>query len=258
MLTVVMALLMIWSCSGNDPDTPLPSGFGDETEDSDTLVQNPPDTAKNDTPNDPPSENHPLLYLALGDSYTIGQGVSEEERWPVQLVSQLASHDLKISSPKIIAVTGWTTGDLKNGIKAQAPDSSYDLVSLLIGVNNQYRGYDIDIFEMEFTQLLTQAIYLAKGNKDRVVVLSIPDYGVTPFASSADREKIASEINAYNALKKSICDSKGVSFYNITDISRQAASDRSLLASDNLHPSGKMYKLWVDLIQADIAQKLKD
>jgi lysophospholipase L1-like esterase len=196
----------------------------------------------------PKSKQDPVSFLALGDSYTIGEAVPIEDRWPVQLVKRLRGEDLEIMDPKIIAKTGWTTDELQSAIKIEQPSSDYDLVSLLIGVNNQYRGYDIAQYEKEFEELVDQAISFAGGDNNHVFVLSIPDYGITPFAKNRglDAEKIAMDLNAYNQLASTICNRKEVQFFEITEWSRNADSDLSLIASDELHPSGKMYENWVD------------
>lgn len=185
-------------------------------------------------------------YLALGDSYTIGEKVPEDYRWPVILTGRLNELGYTFSPPDIVAVTGWTTGELMQGISEADPDASYDLVSLLIGVNNQYRGYDIEIFEQEFEKLLSLAIGFAGGRADRVLVLSIPDYGVTPFGENRNPVKISGEIDRYNRIKRSITERKGALFVDITPISRMAEHHAGLLAEDRLHPSGRMYKRWVD------------
>lgn len=204
-------------------------------------------------PVNPQNPTRPLTFLALGDSYTIGESVPVEERWPVQLATQLNDDGTEIESPKIIATTGWTTAELQQAIAKEEQDStvspSYDLVSLLIGVNNQYRGYDFSIYEKEFEELLQKAIDFAGKDANKVFVVSIPDYGVTPFAASKDPEKIAREIDQYNAKAEEIANKYGVAYINITPISREAATDSSLIASDGLHPSGKMYTSWVSLIK---------
>lgn len=187
-----------------------------------------------------------LSYLALGDSYTVGESVSEKERWPIQLVSALEAEGYNFDRVQIIAKTGWTTDELTQGIASEKPGGNYDLVSLLIGVNNQYRGRSVDEFKIQFTSLLDLAIDFAGGNKEYVFVVSIPDWGVTPFAAERDGEKIATEIDLYNAVKKDICQQYGVLYIPITDISREARSDPALVATDGLHPSGRMYGRWVD------------
>ena len=190
----------------------------------------------------------PLTYLALGDSYTIGESVLEKDRWPVQLTTKLKSIGVGCEDPKIVATTGWTTSELQAGISQTRLEKEYDLVSLLIGVNNQYRGSDIEIYRKEFSELLDQSIGFAGNDASNVFVVSIPDYGVTPFTSNAnlDPKKIATEINGYNAIAEDLCDKRGVKFFEITNWSRKAKNDSSLIASDGLHPSGRMYKNWVD------------
>jgi lysophospholipase L1-like esterase len=198
-----------------------------------------------------------LRYLALGDSYTIGESVDPAQRYPVQIADSLKKRGYLMEDPRIIAVTGWTTSDLKAGIKASDPQGPYDLVSLLIGVNNQYRGQDINIYRKEFGELIDQSIYFAGNDTGRVIVLSIPDWGVTPFASGRDREKIAREIDEYNAINKEITLSKGIVWIDVTGISRLAEKDAALIAGDGLHPSGMMYTEWVRLALPEIIKMLK-
>lgn len=187
----------------------------------------------------------PKLYLALGDSYTIGESVEVFERWPNQLVSELNKNSIVFEQAKIIAKTGWTTGELLNAIEEQQIDESYDLVSLMIGVNNQYRGLSIENFKEEFTVLLKKAITFSKKNETWVVVLSIPDWGVTPFASDRDQNKIAEEIDQFNSVISQVCSNYKVSYIDVTEISRQVTSQPNLVAQDGLHPSGIMYSLWI-------------
>ena len=184
-------------------------------------------------------------YLALGDSYTIGQSVAQNDRWPVQLVDKLDTVGITIDSLKIIAQTGWTTANLQNAINQQVP-LDFDLVSLLIGVNNQYQGLDFNQFQMEFDTLLQQCIQFA-GTKDRVFVVSIPDYGVTPFGAG-NAATIASELDAYNAYMSQECEEQEIPFINITEISRDLGDSPDALANDNLHPSGYQYGLWAEEI----------
>jgi len=185
-------------------------------------------------------------FLALGDSYTIGESVAESERWPNQLAAKL-----KIPQPKIIATTGWRTDNLKDAIDAASLKPEYNLVSLLIGVNNQYQGKPIEVYEREFEELLQTAIKLAKGKKKNVFVVSIPDYGFTPFGK-AKQEKISAELDQYNAINKRIAAKYGVKYFNITEISRKGLEDAELVAGDGLHPSGKMYGQWVELIYSGL------
>jgi lysophospholipase L1-like esterase len=188
--------------------------------------------------------NHTVTYtyLALGDSYTIGESVPYESNFPNQLSKQLSN----VKSPTIIARTGWTTGELIEAINnSDIQVKKYDIVTLLIGVNNQYRGQSKDIYRTEFVQLLNTAIDFSGNNKAHVFVVSIPDWGVTPFAAGRDRPQIAAEIDAFNAINKQESDKLGVAYVNITPISKQAGTDASLNADDGLHPSAKMYGLWV-------------
>ena len=187
-----------------------------------------------------------IRYLALGDSYTIGESVDEGERWPNQLADLLKEKGYS-AEVTIIARTGWTTAELWQGIQAVNPQEPYDLVSLLIGVNNQYRGYDINEYREEFRFLLGKSVEYAGGDANRVVVLSIPDWGVTPFASGRDAVQIASEIDAFNAVNRDEAEKAGVHYVDVTLDSRQAVSDPALIAGDGLHPSGKMYSMWAGL-----------
>jgi lysophospholipase L1-like esterase len=187
-------------------------------------------------------------YLALGDSYTIGASVSEAERFPDQIVQLLKDEGIKIDDLKIIATTGWTTGNLISALNLNPPHKNYSVVSLLIGVNNQYRGQSAEEYKTEFTVLLNLSLQYAGNNKDNVFVLSIPDYSVTPFGSHLDKEKIASDIDSFNLINKTISDRFGVHYVDITEISRKAENDPSLIAGDGLHPSGEQYKRWAELL----------
>jgi lysophospholipase L1-like esterase len=186
-------------------------------------------------------------YLALGDSYTIGESVSAEERWPNQLAKQLAASHIQIEV-KIIARTGWTTSELWQGIRISDIRTPYDLVSLLIGVNNQYRGYDRDEYHDQFSFLLKKSIEFAGGDVNRVVVLSLPDWGMTPFTASHDRARITKEIDEFNSVNRELSERASVHYVDVTSTSRQAVRDAALIAPDGLHPSGKMYVLWVEKI----------
>ena len=192
--------------------------------------------------------NNPIDYLALGDSYTIGEGVEELERWPNQLSRRLSETGVHVAQTRIVAQTGWTTRDLLNAIeRTDLSDLSDDkLVSLLIGVNNQYQKLDIGSFKLEFDLLLNRSIQFA-GNVDRVFVVSIPDYGVTPFGSS-NAVQIGKELDEYNDYMSSKCAALLVPFIDITKTSRELSSSPNALASDNLHPSGFQYGKWLDQI----------
>lgn len=193
-----------------------------------------------------PDKKEKMQYLALGDSYTIGESVSVKSRWPNQLARMIDMNEDRKIRTTIIAKTGWTTDELIEAVSSADLAGSYDLVSLLIGVNNQYRGYEIDQYKEEFEQLLLTSMSLVGKSSDKVFVLSIPDYGVTPFAKDSNKEKIASEIDEYNRIAKEICLTYKVKFIDITEISRLAVSDASLVASDGLHPSAIMYEKWVE------------
>jgi lysophospholipase L1-like esterase len=190
-----------------------------------------------------------LSYLALGDSYTIGEGVAEHGRWPVQLATTLRSEGIALADPRIIATTGWTTDELSAAIDAAEPLGEWDFVSLLIGVNNQYRGRDVGEYTQEFAALLERAIGFAHGRADRVLVLDIPDWGVTPFArfEAGNRANIAAEIDAYNAAAQVVCAARGVAFVDITPLSREHGAEAAMLAEDGLHPSAAMYAEWTRL-----------
>ncbi len=192
-----------------------------------------------------PSYPDSIKYLALGDSYTIGESVVEELRWPVQLVDSLKKDGINTTELKIIARTGWTTSELQSGIVSNPPSPPYDLVSLLIGVNNQYRGYNIEIYRKEFRELIEHAIGFADGDSSKVFVVSIPNYGVTPFGQTRGEEKIRQELLEYDTIAEEISSEYGIPFVNITPISENAKEDPTLIADDQLHPSGKMYSLWV-------------
>ncbi|MDC0472297.1 SGNH/GDSL hydrolase family protein [Flavobacteriaceae bacterium] len=185
-------------------------------------------------------------YLALGDSYTIGESVKESERWPVQLSNLLKN---KLNKPIIIAKSGWTTDQLIDTLNKIKFNKKFDFVSLLIGVNNQYRGRSIDKFKQDFILLLNKSIIYANDKKERVIVVSIPDWGVTPFAKDRNRSIITNEINAFNKVIHDECKKNNITFFNVTDMSRKALNDNSLIAEDGLHPSRKMYKQWVKIIK---------
>jgi len=192
-----------------------------------------------------------VKLLALGDSYTIGESVALSSRWPMQLVDSLQKRGVDCLQPRIIATTGWRTDNLKNAISRTKFKEEYNLVSLLIGVNNYYQGKSVETYAPEFEDLLKTAIQLAGGYKSSVFVLSIPDYGYTPFGKE-NQAKITEGIDAYNAVNKSISEKYGVKYYNITDISRRGIAEADLVATDGLHPSEKMYSEWVEVILGDI------
>ncbi len=190
-----------------------------------------------------------FTYLALGDSYTIGESVKEAERFPNQLADSLKTDGINIGTVKIVARTGWTTDELESGITAfgLTATDTFDMVSLLIGVNNQYRGRSVEDYKPSFTTLLQRAIKFAGGKKERVIVVSIPDYAYTPFGGG--RQSISTGIDQYNAANEAITRSMGVAYAQITPISREGLNDPSLVAGDGLHPSGKQYGLWVGVMK---------
>jgi lysophospholipase L1-like esterase len=196
-------------------------------------------------------------YLALGDSYTIGEQVHMEENFPYQTVALLREQKLDVAAPVIVAKTGWTTDELAMAIREHNINETFSFVTLLIGVNNQYRGRDLDNYKEEFMQLLDQAIVFANGHPRHVFVLSIPDWGVTPFAADRDRAQVAKEIDAYNKAKKEITEAHKCHYLDITDSTRQNGTTEAFLAEDKLHPSGKEYSVWAERLAPIIAKTLK-
>jgi lysophospholipase L1-like esterase len=188
-----------------------------------------------------------MRFLALGDSYTIGEAAPEGDRWPVQIAALLRERGVSIADPEIVARTGWTTDELDAAIDAADPRGPYALVTLLIGVNNQYRGRGVDEYRAQFRALLERAVSFAGGDAGRVVVLSIPDWGVTPFAADRDAARVAAEIDAFNAVNRAVAGELGARWVDVAPASRRAARDRDLVASDGLHYSGKMYGEWARL-----------
>ncbi|WP_445144773.1 SGNH/GDSL hydrolase family protein [Dyella sp. Tek66A03] len=195
----------------------------------------------------PESNAHVPRYLALGDSYSIGEGVPENGRWPVQLAARLRDEGIALDDPTIVATTGWTTDELAAAMDSTTFAPPYDLVSLLIGVNNQYRGRSADEYRDEFQRMLERAIALAGDRARHVVVLSIPDWGVTPFARQSDRNvtRIGNELDVYNAIARDETQRRGAYWVDITGISRRHPD---LLADDGLHPSQAQYTLWTQTV----------
>ena len=185
-----------------------------------------------------------VRVLALGDSYTIGEAVAAGERWPVRLTELVRAHGIAVASPEIVARTGWTTDELSGGIDAANPRGPFDIVTLLVGVNNQYRGRSPGEYRDEFRGLLARAVAFAGATPDRVIVLSIPDWSVTPFADGRDRARIAKEIDDFNAINRDETLRFGGRYVDVTPISRRAAREPGLVALDGLHPSATMYDEW--------------
>jgi lysophospholipase L1-like esterase len=236
-LTVALSALLLMGCEKNN-----------------TAMSTPTTPVKQEAPT-----TQKLTYLALGDSYTIGEAVSKDQSFPYQLAATLKPAHLDVATPKIIATTGWTTSELQRAIKSSGVTGTYSFVTLLIGVNNQFRGQSMDVYRKEFKELLQTAIDFAGGNKAHVFVVSIPDWGLTPYGKSSgrDQSQISSEIDAFNAIGKEETLAAGVSFTDITPASRQVATDLSLVASDGLHPSGKMYASWAQALSTPITAAFK-
>lgn len=195
-------------------------------------------------------------YLALGDSYTIGQDVSADQRFPAQTVALLRQSNIAIKDPQYIATTGWTTQNLIAAINQQNLQGPFDIVTLLIGVNDQYQRMDTGGYRKRFTQLLLKAIELTGNNFSRVIVLSIPDYSVTPFVPAADKGRVQREIDLFNSVNKEITLTYNIRYLDITPSTREAANDASLIANDGLHPSGKEYKKWAEMLAPMIKASL--
>jgi lysophospholipase L1-like esterase len=200
---------------------------------------------------------HIYNYLALGDSYTIGEAVLLHQSFPYQAVQILRNAGYDFQAPEIIAKTGWTTDELEEAVKHYRFLPKYDYVTLLVGVNNQYRGREAIEYKHQFEGLLQKAIGLANGKKDHVIIVSIPDYSVTPYAANSDREKIAREIDSFNGINKALSIQYKVQYMEITEGLRDAANDATLLASDGLHPSEKEYAKWAAKLAELITSLLK-
>lgn len=198
-----------------------------------------------------------LSYLALGDSYTIGEAVPEAGRWPLQMANALRERGIDLADPRIIATTGWTTDELALALDLAEPLGQWDFVSLLIGVNNQYRGRSAPQYAGEFRELLERAIRYAHGRADRVLVLSIPDWGATPFGASDKRgpATIGAELDVFNQAAREICARHEVAFVDITPVSRARGNEAAMVAEDGLHPSAAMYTQWAELA-LPVAQRL--
>lgn len=200
---------------------------------------------------------HTYSFLALGDSYTIGESVPLQKSFPYQTVQLLRKENYNFLAPEIIAKTGWTTYELQEGMKEYQFLSKYDFVSLLIGVNDQYREKNILEYKQQFEELLKKAIELANGKKEHVIVISIPDYSATPFAGSLDKEKISGEMDVFNSINKAISIQYKVQYVDITTESKNTMYDPSLVAQDGLHPSAKEYAIWAKKIAEAITSQLK-
>ncbi|SEO42063.1 Lysophospholipase L1 [Luteibacter sp. UNC138MFCol5.1] len=196
-------------------------------------------------------------FLALGDSYTIGEGVPEAGRWPEQLAVRLRADGIDVDPPRIIATTGWTTDELSAAIDAAAPQGRWGLVTLLIGVNNQYRGRAASEYREQFRLLLERAATFA-GDARRVVVVSIPDWGVTAFAEGRDRAAIARDIDTFNAIARDETLRLHARWVDVTPASRKAGAAPGMLVADGLHPSAAQYALWVDAVLPEARAALRE
>lgn len=205
----------------------------------------------------PNEADRTYTYLALGDSYTIGEQVPGQDNFPNQVARLLNEKRISFQSPTIVAKTGWTTDELQNGIDKASLNGHYDFVSLLIGVNNQYRGWPKEKYAAEFESLLKQAIAFANNDPSHVIVLSIPDWGITPFAEGRNKTQIGREIDDFNTINKQIAQRYLVHYIDITPGTRKAADDASLLAADGLHPSGKEYSIWAHQVTDTIENLLQ-
>lgn len=243
-VTIILSAFLL-SCSSSEEPAPITTT---------PPVVNPPTT-----PNPPIASS--INYLALGDSYTIGQSVCAACRFPEQLKTSLNAMYSSTISLKIIATTGWTTSNLLSAINTQNPDPNYDLVTLLIGVNNQYQRRNFSVYEKEFPELVTKAIMLAKGDRKNVVVISIPDYAYTPYGKALAGDQtstISAEIDQYNSFAEKYCINNQIAFVSITDITRQGLNSPNLVASDGLHPSETAYKMFVDKMMPEIKKALQN
>ena len=247
-----MLTILLVGCGAAEAATAVPAPTATFTP---TMTPEPTDTLT-PIPACAPRTENPLRYLALGDSYTIGESVPEAERWPVQLVAALREQEVNMADAAIIAKTSWTTDELSAAIAAADPVGPYDLVSLLIGVNNQYRGRSEDEYRAQFVDLLDTAVALANNNPNRVFVVSIPDWGVTPFGQRRDFRGVSEAIDTFNAINRAETENRGITYIDITSISRQVPDNPALIAGDGLHPSGAMYTLWVAEMQPAICRLL--
>lgn len=264
MLFLLLCFMLILACKKGEAiameeiEKPVPVKPVDTAKKPvDTTVKKPSDTIK-PKPIDP-NKGKQLNYLALGDSYTIGESVKPSDNFPNQLVAKLLEKGVIVNPPTIIARTGWTTSELKDAIPLSGVIQKFDFVTLLIGVNNQYRGESIDIYRKEFVALLKTALEYAKNDKTKVFVVSIPDWGVTPFAkqSGKNQQTISQEIDAFNKVNKEETLALRISYTDITPGSRNASINTSLIAQDGLHPSAKMYAEWVSQLITPITAVFK-
>lgn len=196
-----------------------------------------------------------MRWLALGDSYTCGEGVSPHEAWPAYLAARLQNQGIDIAPPEIVAQTGWTTGELLDALDQSPPQELFDLVTLAIGVNNQYRGGSLSSSGADLGELLERAVAYAGGRRRQVLLLSIPDWSVTPFARERNRAAIAASLDAFNRLQAGIARKRGIAWVDITDISRRMASPEWVCA-DGLHPAPALHQAWADRLAVLVPRRL--
>ena len=242
-ISVLFLFTLIISCRKKEAVIPVGSVPVDSS-----MMPVSTDSSSSDT------DSSAKTFLALGDSYTIGQSVDSSQRFPAQVAALLLKQNIKVVPINYIATSGWTTTDLKSAIEVRKPQGPFDIVTLLIGVNDQYQTGDTTNYRSRFADLLNTAISLAVF-KNHVFVLSIPDYGVTPFGSG--RPGVSEQIDLFNQINKEVTDSYGISYTSITEISRADVGDNTMLAGDELHPSGKQYAQWVQLLEPKIYEVLK-
>lgn len=228
-------LIFIIACNSS-------SSFDDET-----LISIDEDASVNQNLNSDNSNQTQFSLLALGDSYTIGEGVNEDQIWPNQFIKVAYENGVDFSSPRIIAETGWKSYDLINAIESSNFEKKYDYVSLLIGVNNQFNSRPVNEFENDLDKLLIKINNLKKKSGS-VLIISIPDWGSSPYGVGFDRNEISNEINTFNNSLKSFANTNGLNYVDVTEISRRAINEPNLIAIDNLHPSGIMYLEWAKKI----------
>ena len=228
-------LIFIIACNSS-------SSFDDET-----LISIDEDASVNQNLNSDNSNQTQFSLLALGDSYTIGEGVDEDQRWPNQFIKVAYENGVDFSSSRIIAETGWKSYDLINAIESSNFEKKYDYVSLLIGVNNQFNSRPVNEFKNDLDKLLIKINNLKKKNGS-VLIISIPDWGSSPFGEGFDRNVISNEINTFNNSLKNFANTNGLNYVDVTEISRRAINEPNLIAIDNLHPSGIMYLEWAKKI----------
>lgn len=240
-LMIISLLFSIFACFSCSKEKNIDKPTENAMPAKDTITNQPADTTR-------ASDSTGAKYLALGDSYTIGQSVQESERFPAQAVQLLRSQNINIKDPEYIAATGWTTDNLISAINSKNPANDFDIVTLLIGVNDQYQHRDTTGYRERFSELLNKAVVFAGSRKTHVFVLSIPDYSATPFVGQSDKSSVSMQIDQFNAINKEIALQNGITYIDITPSTRQAATDASLIANDGLHPSGKEYAVWAGML----------